>query len=157
MDFEILDFRCAYNRLCSLVGWSLVNWSGNAFVWRSTRRTLLAYLALFLKKNEKCIWQKDTEGVFLVRHNRVLNMPLGRLLCSFAHTAHSAYLLHSAPLRYARFACLLALFTGSLTHFAHSLVGQLKFLNMCSRCYRVLWVQTRFSSSLETRPKNQAG
>ena len=33
-----------------LVGWS-VGWSvGNAFVRRSTRRTLLAYLALFLNE-----------------------------------------------------------------------------------------------------------
>ena len=46
----------------------------------------------------------------------------------------------------------LAPFTGSLTHFAHSLVGRLKFLNMCSRCYRVSWEQTRFWRSLETRP-----
>ena len=39
-----------YNWLCPLVGW-LVGRSGNAFVRRSTRRTLLAYLALFnLKK-----------------------------------------------------------------------------------------------------------
>ena len=30
--------------------------------------------------------------------------------------------------------CLLALFTGSLTHFTRSLVGQLKFMDMCSRC-----------------------
>ena len=41
---------------------------------------------------------------------------------------------------------------GLLTHFAHSLVGRLKFLNMCSRCYRVSRVQTRCLSSLETRP-----
>ena len=56
---------------------------------------------------------------------------------------HSA-LLHSL--------CLLATFMGSLTHFAHSLVGQLKILNMCSHCERVSQEQTRFSSSLETRP-----
>ena len=43
-------------------------------------------------------------------------------------------------------------FTGSLTHFAHSLVGQLKFLNVCSRCYRVSREQARFWRSLETRP-----
>ena len=46
----------------------------------------------------------------------------------------------------------LAPFTGSLTHFAHSLVGQLKILNMCSYCYRVSREQTRFWRSLETRP-----
>ena len=37
-----------YNRLCPLVGRS-VGWSGNGFVQRSTRRTLLAFLALFYK------------------------------------------------------------------------------------------------------------
>ena len=36
-----------YNWLCPSVCW-LVCWSGNAFVRRSTRRTLLAYLAFFL-------------------------------------------------------------------------------------------------------------
>ena len=55
-------------------------------------------------------------------------------------------LTRSAPLR------SLAPFIGSLTHFAHSLVGQLKFLNMCSHCYRVSREQTRFWRSLETRP-----
>ena len=35
-----------YNWLCPSVGWSVGLW-GNAFVRRSTRRTLLAYLALF--------------------------------------------------------------------------------------------------------------
>ena len=66
------------------------------------------------------------------------------LLATFVRSHRS---LHSlAPQRYAPF-------TGSLTHFAHSLVGQLKIVNMCSRCYRVSWVQTRCLSSLETRPK----
>ena len=68
-----------------------------------------------------------SEGEFLVKDDRVLNLPLGRSLRSFTRTAHSA-------------------------HFAHSLVGQLKFLNMCSRCYRVPREQTRFGRSLETRP-----
>ena len=49
--------------------------------------------------------------------------------------------------------CSLALFTGSLTHFAHSFMGQLKFMNMCSRCNRVSREEMRFSSSLETRPQ----
>ena len=67
-------------------------------------------------------------------------------------------LICSAVHRFATLACLLACllrslapFTGSLTHFAHSLMGQLKFLNMCSRCKCVLQEQTRFWSSLETR------
>ena len=75
------------------------------------------------------------------RDNRVLKGPLGRSLRSFARTAHSAHSLRSAPLRYACFATLaslrslrlLAPFTGLLTHFAHSLVGQWKFMNLCSR------------------------
>ena len=36
-----------YNWLCPLVGWSVGRLVGNAFVQRSTRCTLLAYLALF--------------------------------------------------------------------------------------------------------------
>ena len=36
----------------------------------------------------------------------------------------------------------------------HCLMGQLKFLNMCSRYKRVSQEQTRFSSSLETRPES---
>ena len=56
-----------------------------------------------------------------------------------------------ATLCYARFACLLAPFMGSLTHFGHSLVGQLKFVNMCSRWKRVSWEQSRFLSSVEKR------
>ena len=57
-------------------------------------------------------------------------------------------LTHSAALCFAQ----LAPFMGSLTHFAHSLVEQLKFLNICSRCKRVQWEQTCFSSSLDPRP-----
>ena len=53
-------------------------------------------------------------GAFLVIDNRVLKGSLGRSLRSFARTAHS---LRS-----------LATFMGLLTHFANSLVGQLKFL-----------------------------
>ena len=87
-----------------------------------------------------------TKGAFLVTDNRVLNLPLGRSLCSFARTAHSAHSLRSAPLCYARS-------VHGLTHFAPSLVGQLKFLNVCSRCKRVQWEQTRFSSSPETHPE----
>ena len=49
--------------------------------------------------------------------------------------------------------CLHAPLTGSLTHFGHSLVGRWNFMNMCSRCERVSQEQTRFSSSLETRPQ----
>ena len=37
-----------YNWLCPLVGWLVGLW-GNAFIRRSTRRTFLAYLALFSK------------------------------------------------------------------------------------------------------------
>ena len=76
-----------------------------------------------------------------------------RSLATFVRSHRSLRSL--APQRFAslRTLCSLAMFTGSLTHFAHSLVGQLKFLNMCSHCYRVLLQQTRFWRSLETRPK----
>ena len=39
--------------------------------------------------------------------------------------------------------CSLAPFTGSLTHFAPSLVGWLKFMLLCSHCNRVTREQTR--------------
>ena len=104
-------------------------------------------------------------GAFLFRDNQSL--------ATFVRSHHSLHSLHSpalqrsallcslcytrfaCPLCFARFACLLcllALFMGSLTDFAHSLVGQLKILNTCLHCKRVQREQTRFLSSLETRP-----
>ena len=62
-------------------------------------------------------------------------------------------LTRSAALRFAMLASL-ANSVHRLTHFAHSLVGRLKFLNMCSRCKRVQREETRFWSSLETRPNS---
>ena len=38
-----------------------------------------------------------SQGVLLVKENRVLKGPLGRSLCSFARTAHSARSLRSLP------------------------------------------------------------
>ena len=64
-------------------------------------------------------------GPVSTRNNRVLKGPLGRSLRSFARTAHSAHSLRSAPLRYARS-------VHGLAHFAHSLVGRLKIMNLCS-------------------------
>ena len=80
------------------------------------------------------------KGALLVRDNRVFNGPLGRSLLSFARTAHS---LCIAPL-------ISASFMGSLTHFAHSLVRQFKFMNTCSRCQYVWQGETRFWSSVQT-------
>ena len=81
------------------------------------------------------------------------------VVCCVCALALLTPLIRSAVHRFATLACLLACllrslapFTGSLTHFAHSLMGQLKFLNMCSHCKRVSQEQTRFWSSLETRP-----
>merc|ERR1712074_314695 len=75
-----------------------------------------------------------------------------RSLATFVRSHRSLRSL--APQRSASLRTLrsLAPFTGSLTHFAHSLEGQLKFLNMCSYCYRVSRKQTRFWHLLETRP-----
>ena len=84
---------------------------------------------------------------FLVSDNRIFNGPLGRLLRSFVRTAHSAHLLRSAPQRSAALPSLYL-----LIHFAHTLVRQLKFMNMCSRYDRVSREETRFLFSLETRP-----
>ena len=72
-----------------------------------------------------------------------------RLLATFVRSHRSLTPQRSASLRSLR---SLAPFTGSLTHFAHSLVGQLKFMNMCSCWNRVQREQSRFLSSLETRP-----
>ena len=75
-----------------------------------------------------------------------------RSLATFVRSHRSLRSL--APQRSALLRSLRSLtpFTGSLTHFAHSLVGQLKFLNMCSHCYCVSQEETRFWRSLETRP-----
>ena len=59
--------------------------------------------------------KNDFKGGFLVRNNRVLNKPLGLLLCSFARTPHSTHSLRSASLHYARFARLLHTGACSLT------------------------------------------
>ena len=56
-----------------------------------------------------------TKGGFLVTNNRVFNGLFGHLLRSFAHTAHSAHPLPSAPLRYCRFPHLLHSRACSLT------------------------------------------
>ena len=80
------------------------------------------------------------------------------VVCCVCALALLTPLIRSAVHRFATLACLLACllrslapFTGSLTHFAHSLMGQLKFLNMCSHCKRVSQEQTHFWSSLEIR------
>ena len=93
----------------------------------------------------------EIKGEFLVKDDRVLKGPLGRSLRSLARTAHSAHSLHSALLRYICFVRSLHARACSLTLLTF-LVGQLKFLNMCSHCYRVSREQTRFWRSLETRP-----
>ena len=93
----------------------------------------------------------ENEGAFLVKDDRVLKGPLGRSLRSFARTAHSAHSLRSALLRYICFVRSLHARACSLTLLTF-LVGQLKFLNMCSHCYRVSREQTRFWRSLKTRP-----
>ena len=84
------------------------------------------------------LWRKMKKGAFLVRDNCVFKGSIGRSLRLFTHTTYSAHSLRSTRLCYARARSppLLVTFTGSLTHFAH---------------YQ--WEQTRFSSSLETRPK----
>ena len=61
-----------------------------------------------------------------------------RSLATFAHTAHLLCSLCFDTLALLRSLCFLTPFTGLLSHFAHSVVGQLKFLNMCPRCKRVV-------------------
>ena len=91
-------------------------------------------VAYFLQRGDNCLdWLPEV--AFLVTDNRVFNGPLGRSLHSFALTAHSAYLLHSP----ARKLTLLN-------------PGQLKLLNMCSRCEHISRKETRSWQSLEARP-----
>ena len=75
------------------------------------------------------VTERMEHGSFSTRDTRVLT---GH---SFAH-----YVCSLAPLTLLTRSAALR----SLTHFAHSLMGQLKFLNMCSRCYRVSREQMRF-------------
>ena len=90
--------------------------------------------------------RKEKQRVFLVKDNCVSNGPLVRSLAPLTPLIcrQCSALLHS-----------LALFRGSLTHYTHSLVEKLKITNMCSHCKRVQREQTRFSSSLETRPESK--
>ena len=96
----------------------------------------------------------ENTGAFLSTDHRVFNGATWSLAL-FVRSNYSTHLLCIALLCYACLAhslCSLAPFTGSLTHFAHSLVGWLKFMNMCSRCEHVSREQTRFLSSEETHP-----
>ena len=71
------------------------------------------------------------QGAFLVIDNRVLNLPLGRSLRSFARTALSAHSLWKALLPFPSFAhSLISAFTSLHTIFAHSFMGLLKLMNM---------------------------
>ena len=71
--------------------------------------------------------REGNKGAFLVTDNRVLNLPLGRSLRSFARTAHSAHSLRSAPLRYAcSRACSLTLLTPSWECEIHEFMFTLK-------------------------------
>ena len=88
-------------------------------------------------------------GVFSQRQSRFEQAI--RLLATFVCSHHSLRLLalqHSTSLRSLRSPTP---FMGWLIHFAHSLVVQLKILNMCSRCKRVQQEQTRFWLSVKTR------
>ena len=73
----------------------------------------------------------------------------GPFSCSLSSFAQSLRRLRTAALH---LLCLLAPFTGLLTHFAQSFVGQLKYLNMRSRCECVSWEETHIWRSLGTQP-----
>ena len=100
-----------------------------------------------MRTNER---SERPSGPFKMRLSRLETGPqslatfihLYRLLRSLS-SQHSALVrsLHSLPR-----------FTGSLTHFAHFLMGQLKSMNLCSRCNRDSRALSRFLSSVETRP-----
>ena len=80
--------------------------------------------------------------------NKII-MPDIASVASYIHSLAPLTLLTcSAALYFAT----LALFTGWLTHFAHSLMGQLKFMNMCLRWKRDWREYLRLLSSVEKRP-----
>ena len=91
-----------------------------------TDRLQLTDWAVYQKMAHKDSWMQATIhwGPVSTRDNRVLKGPLGRSLRSVARTAHLAY----------------------------SLVGQLKFINMCLRWKHNSREQLRFFSSVETHP-----
>ena len=103
-------------------------------------------------KGRRWACSRSAGGAFLVRQPRFERAT--RSLATFVRLLRSLRSL--APQRAAslRSLCSLAPFTGSLTHFAHPIVVQLKFMNICSHCDRVSQEQTRFWSSLETRPQS---
>ena len=109
-----------------------------------------AVISFSLSNGENTLFHiYQIKGAFLVGHDRVLNGPLGRSKRLFTRTAHSAHSLCSASLWYARLLRSRACSLCSLPH------GMVKFLNMYSSCKRVQWEQTRFASSLETRPNHE--
>ena len=81
---------------------------------------LMEMIAIFVVSRNT---PSDT-GPVSTRDNRSFNRPLSHSLHSFARTTHSTHSLCSATLAPCK---------GLLTHFAHSLVRQLKFMNMYSR------------------------
>ena len=138
----------------------LVSW----FFWfvacAFAREAVMVIKPLLLQCHSQSVY--STTGLFI--HETILEKAT-LLLALYIRSHHSHRSLCSVALQRSAALCsalqrsaslhslrLFAPFTGSLTCFAHSLVGQWKFLSMCSRCYRISRVHTRFSFSLETRP-----
>ena len=87
--------------------------------------------------------------VLLAKDNRVTKGPLGRSLCSFARTTHSAHSLNSVLLCYA---CLLGSGARSLTTLTPSWESWKS--QICAYAVNVFNGNKRvFWSSLETRPE----
>ena len=86
------------------------------------------------------IW--STKAAFLVRVSETIAFLTGHsVACYVRSLAPLTPLTRYAALYLTTLASLACtLFTVSLTHFAHSLVGWLKFMNMSSCCYRVSFV-----------------
>jgi len=97
-------------------------------------------------------WTRCCHGCFKIFHNHWGNFKANTPTLGLFLLVTIAFLTGHLVARYVRSFASLALFTGSLTHFAHSLVGQYKFKNMCSRWKRVSWEQSRFLLSVETHP-----
>ena len=83
-------------------------------------RSLIIKQYLFLKIS-------NLEGISSRRQPRfeLATRSLATFVCSHRPLRSIAQSLLCSQLHYPRFACSLAPFTGSLTHFSHSLVGQL--------------------------------
>ena len=116
--------------------------------------SVAVYTALFNGQNAfyyYAIFKRISLVSFYMRQSRFLRAT--RTIITFVRSLHSLCSLAMQCFARLRLLCSLAPFKDSLTHSAHSLMGWLKFMIMCSHWKRISWESTHLLSSLETRPK----